>query len=256
MANAHYFMIDDLHSFLTHLDQRGYRKVVHEEEGAEWVSYGKTHSGALTKFYSYPTQREVLSPVQIRVTYRLEKEVKPLAKLAHELKLMNESYRKALPVWKTKKVAPRRVRDHRWDQIQRFLKDHGELIECFKYQGDDRLTEGAHTFNMLIASTTKEQKACFEFIKALAEAFAPQGIVRGRRQADGTRQQRNGWIRRYAQMHRKRGWTPLEIAREIQKELRAGTWDERSRLQYNLASNTICKIAGLKLNPAHKGDWN
>src|SRR5436190_20334356 len=123
--------------------------------------------------------------------------------------------------------------------MQRFLQLHGELIDCFKYQGDDRLTEGAHTYNLMIASTPKEQKICFEFIKALAEAFAPNGIVRGRRQADKPRQQRNGWIKRYADIHRKRGWSPLEIAREIQKELRNGTWNERRRLQYNLASHTI-----------------
>jgi hypothetical protein len=250
MANAHYFMIDDLHSFLTHLDQRGYVRSIREEEGQEWVIYGKTMSEALSKFYGFPTQRDVISPVQIRVNYALPKDGKTLARLAWELKRMNEEYRKTLPVWKTKKEAPRSIRDKRWDTIQRFLREHNELIDCFKYQGDDRLTEGAHVFNMHIASTTREQKICFDFIRSLAEAFAPNGIVRGRRKADGLRAQRNGWIRRYAQMHRKRGWSPVEIAREIQKELRQGTWDERHRLQYNLASNTICKIAGIKL-PAH-----
>src|SRR5690349_11197520 len=119
MSNAHYFMIDDLHSFLTHLDQRGYVRSVVEEEGQERVVYAQSFSNALTKFYSFATRREVISPVQIRVTYRIIKEGVPLARLAAELKRMNEQYRKALPVWKTRKEASRKVRDHRWDRIQK-----------------------------------------------------------------------------------------------------------------------------------------
>jgi hypothetical protein len=251
MANAHYFMIDDLRSFLDNLESREFERSVLHENDEDWIVYGKTMSGALTKFYGFTAQREVVSPIRIRVTYTLIKEAKPLAKLAAHLKRMNEKYRKSLPGWKTRPETRQHVRDKRWDEIQHFLQAHGELIECFKYQSDDRMTEGAHVFNLQIASTPREQKTCFEFIKALAEAFAPHGIIRGRREADKPRQQRNGWIKRYADMHRKRGWSPLEIAREIQKELRNGTWNERSRLQYNLSNNTIAKIAGLKLQTQH-----
>ncbi len=249
--NAHYFLIEDIHRFIEDLDERDYRRGLSQEQGRDWVVYSKTLSHALTKLYSFQARREVHSPVQIRVTYQLVKDAKPLAKLAAELKRMNDEYRKTLPGWKTKREPRKDVRDKRWNRIQHLLRDNGELIECFRYQGDDRLTEGNYSFNLQIASTPKEQRVCFDFIKALAESFSPHGIVRGRRQADKPRQQRNGWIKRYADIHKKRGWTPLEIAREIQKELRNGTWDERSRLQYNLANNTICKIAGLKLHPQH-----
>ena len=107
--------------------------------------------------------------------------------------------------------------------------------------------EGSHSFNMEIASNPREQAICFEFIKALVDAYVPQGIVRAHRDTDVPRQQRDGWIKRYAALYKKKGWTPLEISREIQLEVRTGTWNERCRLQYNLAPNTICRIAGLKL---------
>jgi len=79
-------------------------------------------------------------------------------------------------------------------------------------------------------------------------AYSPHGVVRGRRQIDKPSLQRNGWIKRYAESCKKRGWRALNIAQEIQKELREGTWNERSRLQYNLADGTICKIAGMKIS--------
>ena len=247
---SHSFIMEDLDAFVAQMEARGYVRVVSREDDQDWIVYYKTLSKALNKFYAFPAQRESVGPVQVRVTYKILNEAKPLLALAKQIKRMNEQYRKSLPVWKTKPAMSSGVRDRRWDQIQRWLGGHSELIECFKYQADDRLTEGNPSFNLMIPSTPREQRVCFEFIKALAEAFSPNGIVRGRRQADGTRAQRNGWIRRYAQMHRKRGWTPIEIAREIQKELRQGTWDERSRLQYNLANNTILKIAGLKISPS------
>ena len=251
MSNAHYFVLDDLSSFLANLEARRYARHFAEEQGQEWTIHSKTLSEAVTKFYSFVAPSEPDTPIRIRVTYKLVKEGKPLARLAVQLKSLNEAYQKALPVWKTKRPSSAGVREQRWREVQRYLHMHAELIDCFKYQADDRLTEGNHSFNLLVASTPREQRICFDFIKALAEAFAPQGIIRGRRQADSIRQQRNGWIKRYADMHKKRGWTPLEIAREIQKELRNGTWNERSRLQYNLANNTICKIAGLKIHPSH-----
>jgi len=246
---AHYFIIDDLGSFLGNLEARRYSK----ERSNSWVVYSKTVSGALSKHYAYSLSKPN-HPMQIRVTYDLTKGGKPLQKLVDTLKKLNDNYRKSLPVWKTKR--PRSdVRERRWVNLQRFLHKHSELIYCFKYEADNRLTEGNHSFNLQVASTPKEQKICIEFIKALAEAYAPQSIVRRQRQADKPVHQRNGWIKRYTELHRKRGWKTFEIAREIQKELRDGTWNERSRLQFNLANNTICKIAGLKLTHSASA-WN
>lgn len=154
-----------------------------------------------------------------------------------------------MPGWKTKRRPRKDVRRRRWLAIQRFLKKHAALIASFKYQADDRITEGNHSFNLLIASTPKEQAICIEFIKALVEAYSPQAITRGHREIDKPSVQRNGWIRRFAVVHRKRGWTAHEIARETQRELREGTWNQRRKLQYNLSVHTISKIAGLKLAP-------
>jgi len=238
---AHYFIIDNLGSFLGNLEARGYAKL----KSNSWMVYSKTMSAALIKHYAYALSKPD-PPIQIRVTYDLANEGKPLQKLVDTLKKLNDLHRKALPVWKTKH--PRSdVRERRWINLQRFLHKHTELIDCFKYEGDNRLTEGNRSYSLQVATTPQEQKICIEFIKALAEAYAPQSIVRRQRQADRPVHQRNGWIKRYAELHRKRGWRPFEIAREIQKELRGGTWDERSKLQFNLANNTICKIAGLKL---------
>jgi hypothetical protein len=246
---AHYFLIDDLGSFLDNLEARRYSR----RKSNAWMVYSKTVSGALTKHYAYFLSKPN-PPIQIRVTYDLIKEGKPLQKLVDALKRLNDNYRKALPMWKTKR--PRSdVRERRLAALRRFLRLHGELIDCFRYEADDRLTEGNLSFNLQIASTPKEQRICLELIKALAEAYAPNSIVRRRRQADKPIQQRNGWIKRYADLHKRRGWRPFEITREIQKELRGGTWNERSRLQFNLANNTICKIAGFKLTPTVSA-WN
>jgi hypothetical protein len=164
------------------------------------------------------------------------------------LKELNLRYRQTLPGWKTRREAPPHVREKRWKDLQDFFHEHGGLIFCFKYKGDERSTEGNYLFNLQVASTPQEQRICMEFIKALAEAQTPHGIIRRRREADKPLQQRNGWIKRYALIHRKRGWGPFEIAREIQKELRNGTWNERSKIQYNISGNTIAKIAGMKIS--------
>ncbi len=245
--SAHYFLIEDLSSFVANLDAKEYVR----NESERWIDYSKTLSNCVTKYYGYPQNVSDDAPVRIRVTYRLLDGGKPLQRLLKSLKQLNHRYRLTLPVWRTKREASKASRDARWNDLQRFLHKHGELIGCFKYEADDRITEGNYSFNLQVASTPKEQRLCIEFIKALAEAHTPYAIIRGRREADPPLQQRNGWIRRYARIHRKRGWAPLEIAREIQKELRNGTWNERTRLQYNIANNTICKIAGIKISRPH-----
>lgn len=240
---AHYFVIEDLGSFLSQLVRRHYTHTVSDS----WNVYSKSLSKALVKFYAYPVDAKQDSPVQIRVTYTLLQDGRPLQKLVRALKDLNYAYRQTFEEWKTKRATSKNVQERRWENLQKFLHQHGELIGCFKYEADDRLTEGNFSFNLQVASTPKEQRICLEFIKALAEAHTPHGLVRGRRRADKPVAQRNGWIKRYAQMHKKRGWGALEIARDIQKQLRNGTWNERSRLQYNIANNTICKIAGIKI---------
>jgi hypothetical protein len=247
MGNAHYFFVDDLAAFIGNLESRRYSRTSSLEEDRKIVSYSKAISNAVYKYYSYNETESDVVPVRIRVTYGLIHAGKPLAKLTRALKTLNASYRSTLPDWKTKRPAREQTREKHWDAVQRFLRTHSELIACFKYQGDDRLTEGNHSFNVEIASTPQEQMVCFDFIKGLVDAYAPHGIIRARRGPDKPREQRNGWIKRYAEMHKRRGWTPLEISKEIQKELREGTWNERSRLQYNLAHNTILRIAGMKM---------
>jgi len=247
MGTAHYFVIDSVANFLNHLEARRYS----HEDDRNWTVYSKVLSDVLVKYYSFWLTPGAETPLRIRVTYNLINDAKPLRKLSDKLKALNWDYLRSLPIWKTKRQSRPQVRERRWKKVQNFLKKYGELISCFKYQADDRLTEGNHSFNLEMASNTREQAVCFDFIKAIAEAHGPQGIVRGHRQIDRPSQQRNGWIKRYAGEHRKRGWTSQEIAREIQKELREGTWNERSKLQYNLADNTICKIAGIKLAPTH-----
>ena len=81
------------------------------------------------------------------------------------------------------------------------------------------------------------------------EAYSPQAITRGHRQIDKPALQRNEWIRKFAGIHRKRGWSAHEIVSQTQRELREGTWNQRLKLQYNLSVHTISKIAGLKLAP-------
>ncbi len=245
--SVHFFLIEDLGSFAANLEAKGYRSEMQESV----IEYSKSLSGALVKYYAYAHPSAHKGPTRIRVSYQLVDEGDALRKILRKLKDLNFRYRQTLEGWKTKREPSKTVRERRWNELEDFLHLHGELIACFKYEADDRLTEGNPSFNLQVASTPKEQAVCLEFIKALAEAHTPYGIVRRRREADGPLQQRNGWIRRYAQLHRKRGWAPLEIAREIQKELRDGTWNERSRLQYNIANNTICKIAGIKISRPH-----
>src|SRR5437660_177102 len=205
MGSAHYFLIENLSAFLANLEARHYSKNTAQGDG--WQVYSKVLSDALVKYYSYPSQRSGHSPISIRVTYELVNYGKPLKKLARQLKLLNARYRKMLPGWKTKRQPRRDVRHRRWLEIQRFLQKHGELVNSFKYQGDDRLTEGNHSFNLEIAATPQEQTICMEFIKSLVESYSPEGIRRRRRQADKPKMQRDGWIKRYALSHKKRGWT-------------------------------------------------
>jgi hypothetical protein len=241
---AHEFLIEDLGSFLLNLEARRY----HRSESAGTVVYSKTFSGALIKRYTHAAPAPHDSPVRLSVTYEILQDGKPLRKLVSQLKTLNVLYRRSLPGWKTRREPAPRVREKRWQDLQAFFHRHGELIYCFKYKGNERSTEGNFLFNLQVASTPQQQRLCMEFIKALAEAQVPHGIIRRRREADKPLRQRNGWIRRYARLHRRRGWGALEIAREIQKELMNGTWNERSKIHYNIAGNTICKIAGIKLS--------
>jgi hypothetical protein len=256
MGRAHYFFIEDVGSFIANIESRKYMRSLSHSEGRQELCYSRTLSNVMEKYYCYDDMEVMQVPVRIRVSYVLFQGGWPLLKLAKKLKALNLMYRSTLPDWKTKRKAREGTREKRWNAVQKFLREHDELIACFKYQGDDRLTEGNHSFNLEIASTPQEQSVCFEFIKALVDAYEPHGIVRGRRGPDKPREQRNGWIKRYAELHKKRGWTPLEISKEIQRELREGTWNERSRLQYNLAQNTILRIAGMKIHTHTSGSMN
>lgn len=244
--SAHFFLIDELESFLFNLEAKQY----HRSNYGTWVVYSKALSKTLIKHYAYLVTAANNNPIQIRVTYELLNNGKPLQKLLRELKNLNHRYRQTLPGWKTKREPRKGVRENRWQALQKFLYKHGELISCFKYEGDDRLTEGNCSFNLHVASTPREQKTCLEFIKALAEAYAPHSIIRKRREPDKPVHQRNGWIKRYSLFCKKRGWRHPKIVRDIQEQLRSGTWNERSRIQYNIADNTICKIAGIKITPS------
>lgn len=243
--DGHYFLVENLATLVADLEAKGYSRA----EGETGVIYSKIFSKVLKKNYAYPSTTSTDRPMQVRVVYELLQKGKALQKLLKELKWLNARYRQTITEFKTKHI-PADARHQRWQTLQRFLEKHSELIDCFRYKSDDRLSEGNYWFNLQIASTPAEQRICVEFIKALADAFIPQGIIRGRRQADKPVQQRNGWIRRNAQLLRKQGWRPVEIAREIQKELRDGSWNERSRLQFNIANSTICKIAGIKISPS------
>src|SRR5258708_7619713 len=181
MGRAHYFFIDDLATFIANLEARKYTHHVFHEDDGETIRYGRLLSDVLTKYYSYERKEDVAVPVRIQVSYALEQQGKLLSRLAKKLKTLNNQYRQTLPDWKTKRKAREETREKRWGAVQRFLREHDELIACFKYQGDDRLTEGNHSFNLEIASTPQEQTVCFEFIKALVDAYEPHGIIRGLR---------------------------------------------------------------------------
>src|SRR6185369_8628672 len=109
-------------------------------------------------------------PVQIRVSYDILNNGSPLKKIVSELKRLNSRYRETLPGWKTKREPRKEIRERRWADLQRFLQKHAELIGCFKYEADERLTEGTYSFNLQVASTAREQRICVEFVKALVEA--------------------------------------------------------------------------------------
>jgi hypothetical protein len=249
MSTAHYFLVNDLGAFLLDLRARHYVNHPAVSKESDWIIYSKMKSGALIKHYSYSSASPKSSPFPIRVTYELVHNGRPLKKLAQTLKNLNASYRRSLPGWKTKRQPRKDVRHRRWLDIQHFLEKHAALIASFKYQSDDRITEGNPSYNLQIASTPKEQAICIEFIKALVEACSPGAIIRRYRDVDKPRLQRDGWIRRFAGVHRKRGWSAREIIHATQRELREGTWNQRSKLQYNLSMNTISKIAGVKLAP-------
>ena len=244
MGTAHYFVKEDITAFRNYLETHHYAC----EEAAGWKVCSKTLSEAVVKHYSFWGTTALGKAAHVRVTYELIGEGKPLLRLAAALKKLNWQYLRALPGWKTKGPASETTRDKRSKAVQDFLKEHQELISCFRYPPDERMTEGNHSFNVEMASTPRELAICFQFIKGLLAAHSPHGIVRGRREIDKLSLQRNGWIKRYADSCKKRGWRVVEIAQEIQKELREGTWNERSRLQYNLAGGTICKIAGMKIS--------
>jgi hypothetical protein len=245
---AHYFWIHNLAAFLTNLKDRRYERVPAPPEGTHREMYAQIHSGALVKYYSYSTVTSAQGGIKIRVSYEVVDHGRVLKKLARELKSLNAQYRDCLPGWKTKSPPEKAICLRRWEATQLFLRKHAELIANFRYPGDDRLTEGNMSFNLLIASTPPEQVICIEFIKALVEAYSPQAIIRGHRQIDLPTRLRNDWIKRFAGIQKRRGWSPHEIVRETQKELREGTWNHRLKIQFNLAPTTISKIAGFKLN--------
>jgi len=244
MGTAHYFVTDDLAAFRHHLEAQGYTC----EDANGWLVYSKALSAAVVKHYSFWKRAGGGRKANIRVTYGLLGDGKPLKRLADQLKRLNWRYLLALPGWKTKGPASESARGKRLKAVQKFLKEHEELVNCFRYPPDNRLTEGNQSFNGEVASNQKELAVCFQFIKGLLAAHSPYGIVRGRREIDKPSLQRNGWIKRFAESYQKRGWMAVDIARKIQKELRTGMWNERSRLQYNLAGGTICKIAGMKIS--------
>ena len=244
MGTAHFFLTEDLAAFRRYLETQGYSC----EDVNGWTVYSKTLSEAVVKHYSFWGKSGDAAKAKIRVTYEMLGEGKPLRRLVNQLKKLNLEYLRALPGWKTKGPASESARGRRSKAVQDFLKEHEELVGCFRYPPDDRLTEGNYSFNGEVASTPRELAICFQFIKGLLAAHSPHGIVRGRRAIDKPSLQRNGWIKRYAESCQKRGWKAIDIAREIQKELREGTWNERLRLQYNLAGGTICKIAGMKIS--------
>jgi hypothetical protein len=244
MGAAHYFITDDITAFRMDLETHAYAC----EDVQGWKVYSKALSEAVVKHYSFWGKTNDRATTKIRVTYELLGEGKPLLRLADTLKKLNWRYLRALPGWKTKSPASETIREKRSKAVQDFLKEHQELISCFRYQPDDHWTEGNHSFNGEVASTPRGLAICFQFIKGLMAAHSPHGILRGRRAIDKPSQQRNGWIKRYAESCKKRGWRVVEIAHQIQKELREGTWNERSRVQYNLAGGTICKIAGMKIS--------
>jgi hypothetical protein len=238
MGTAHYFVTNDVAAFRRRLETKHYsRERVHG-----WEVRSKVFAQAVVKHYGFWPK----SPAKIRVTYELLKDGKPLLRLTNRLKKLNWAYLKELPVWITKRAPRAKVRERKWKALQAFLHKYRDLIDCFRYAPDESLIEGNHSYNMEIAATANELTFCIQFIKGLLAAYTPFGLVRGRRHVDKPAKQRNGWIKRFAETYKKRGWLTRDITREIQKELREGTWNERLRLQYNLAGNTICKIAGIK----------
>ena len=155
MATAHYFLINDLVTFTKDLKTRHYVRKPPLRGNEKWVVFSKMKSGALIKHYSYSAAGPKTSPFPIRVTYELIHSGGPLKKLADKLKTLNAKYRGSLPGWKTKRQPRKDVRRRRKLAIQRFLKNHAALIASFKYQSDDRLTEGNQSYNLLIASTPR-----------------------------------------------------------------------------------------------------
>ena len=235
------FLIEDLGAFLVSLESRGF--AAGRAGGA--LAYEKVFSDALVKRYAcFPPLGE--GPARVVVSHSLLKDGAPLRRIARTLKGLNLAYRRSLVAWKTRRPTPAAGRLRRWRDLQRFLRRHEELFGCFKYEVSDREMEGNHLFNLHVPSTPSQRGVCMELIEALADADLPLGVSRGRREADPSVRQRNGWIQRFTRDHRKRGWHAAETVRRIQKELRDGTWNERSRLRYNIAESTIFRIAGMK----------
>jgi hypothetical protein len=239
MGTAHYFVASNPTTFGRKLADQQYSR----SESHGWVVYSRLCGESVIKHYGFWRK----SPARVRVTYELLHAGRTLLRIANRLKKLNRAYLHALPVWITKRARRAGSREKNWQALQDFLLRYRDLIDCFRYAPDEQLSEGNQSFNLEIAATPNEQTICLQFIRGLLAAYSPFGLVRGRRQVDKPTLQRNGWIKRFALNYKKRGWVPREIAQEIQKELREGTWNERSKLQYNLAGPTICKIAGMKV---------
>src|SRR5687768_4305161 len=137
--SEHVFFIDSLSDLILRLEAMHYSK----SESEMWTIYSKTLSGVIVKYYAYPSHAKYkAAPVRIRVNYKLLDEGKALKKLNKTLKNLNDRYQETIDHWKTKKKPPEEVKERRWAQLQHFLDGHRELIACFRYQADDRLTEG------------------------------------------------------------------------------------------------------------------
>jgi len=157
MGTAHYFVAEDIADFRNSLKTHHYTL----EESSGWRVYSKTLSEVMVKHYSFWGKNGDRAKTDVRVTYELVNDGKPLLRLADQLKKLNWRYLLALPGWKTKNPASEKSRISRSKAVQDFLSEHRELISCFRYPSDDHL-----------------------------------------------------------------GWRAVEFAREIQKELQEGTWNE------------------------------
>src|SRR5437660_1586334 len=163
MGTAHTFAINDLGAYLESLQARHYKPSANPPPGKDRRVYYKIFSKALIKYYSVSVKHNGFAfPIHVR--YELVNNGKPLKKLADILKSLNARYRQTLPGWKTKRRPRKDVRQKRRRERQAFLRKHQELIDCFKYEGGGRSTEGNPLYNLHMASTPNEQAICMEFV--------------------------------------------------------------------------------------------